>query len=152
MMETLHEGLGAKPTDHETLSALNERTEGPSNDGNETEPEIARTLSQKTVVSGPRTRNLRRTIVGTRSALRRRTISNAKIIRPLQRKLKFDVNQDDQEHDRATERKDQKHDDHISGQLHDRLPKKLSFKQRMKHFTWTWFTMTMATGGIANVL
>lgn len=28
----------------------------------------------------------------------------------------------------------------------------LNFKERVHHFTWSWYTMTMATGGIANIL
>jgi hypothetical protein len=31
-------------------------------------------------------------------------------------------------------------------------PKNLTWKQRIKHVTWAYFTVTMATGGIANVL
>ena len=32
------------------------------------------------------------------------------------------------------------------------LLEKLAWKERLRHFTWTFFTITMATGGIANVL
>lgn len=32
------------------------------------------------------------------------------------------------------------------------LPKDLPWKERIKHITWAYFTITMATGGLANVL
>lgn len=34
----------------------------------------------------------------------------------------------------------------------DKKPKHLTWKQRIKHVTWAWFTLCMATGGIASVL
>ena len=36
--------------------------------------------------------------------------------------------------------------------LSGKLLEKLHWKERIRHYTWTFFTMTMATGGIANVL
>jgi tellurite resistance protein TehA-like permease len=35
---------------------------------------------------------------------------------------------------------------------HTLAPKKVSIRDRIGCFTWTWYLMTMATGGIANVL
>jgi hypothetical protein len=34
----------------------------------------------------------------------------------------------------------------------DTPPSRLSWRKRIRHVTWAYFTLTMATGGLANVL
>lgn len=34
----------------------------------------------------------------------------------------------------------------------DTPPSRLSWRKRIRHITWAYFTLTMATGGLANVL
>ena len=36
--------------------------------------------------------------------------------------------------------------------LSEKLDEKIEWKQRIRHFTWNFFSMNMATGGVANVL
>ncbi|KIW20029.1 hypothetical protein PV08_00604 [Exophiala spinifera] len=55
---------------------------------------------------------------------------------------------DDIDTDNDPDRKQGSHDHDDEAEK----PKDLSWKQRMQHATWAWFTLTMATGGIANVL
>ncbi|KAI9840288.1 MAG: hypothetical protein M1837_001775 [Sclerophora amabilis] len=45
---------------------------------------------------------------------------------------------------------DQANEKEQTTHLSDKI--KLGFRERIKHFTWTWFTMSMATGGVANVI
>lgn len=35
---------------------------------------------------------------------------------------------------------------------HSTHPEHLPWKERLRHTSWAWFTMSMATGGLANVL
>lgn len=37
-------------------------------------------------------------------------------------------------------------------QMGEKIEEKLAWNERVRHFTWNFFSMTMATGGIANVL
>jgi tellurite resistance protein TehA-like permease len=56
----------------------------------------------------------------------------------------------------------QKHEDHGHGSgwdHHSKLPHRkdpnqpyLTFGERLRHFTWAWYTLTMATGGIATLI
>lgn len=53
----------------------------------------------------------------------------------------------------------EKHDDGHGWDYHSKVPHKkdpnqpyLPFGQRLRHFTWAWYTLTMATGGIATLI
>ena len=39
-----------------------------------------------------------------------------------------------------------------NGNMALQILEKLHWRERIRHYTWTFFTLTMATGGIANVL
>lgn len=99
----------------------------------------------KDFIEPPRRKSWNRPVVERKtSALRRRsnasTRSNPSRSRKTTRHAKF-------QDDHKSEERDEFHSG-LEKQLSSRLP----FRERMRHFTWTWFTMTMATGGIANVL
>lgn len=40
----------------------------------------------------------------------------------------------------------------LTRKVTDASASKLSWKKRIRHITWAYFTLTMATGGLANVL
>ena len=44
------------------------------------------------------------------------------------------------------------HLDPSNSSLAQSILDKLHWRERIRHYTWTFFTMTMATGGIANVV
>lgn len=47
----------------------------------------------------------------------------------------------------------QSHDDYsLNRRMTDSSASTLSWKKRIQHVTWAYFTLTMATGGLANVL
>jgi hypothetical protein len=104
---------------------------------------------------GSKVPSFKRTVAGTKSALRQRTGSlTSRSFTPTKRRpsrhAKFEDNEKNEDGD--DENAEHSPRDELRAGLEHHLPNKLSFKQRMAHFTWTWFTMTMATGGIANVL
>jgi tellurite resistance protein TehA-like permease len=61
-----------------------------------------------------------------------------------------------------TDMEKQKHDDghdHKGWDYHTKIPHRkdpnqpyLPFGERLRHFTWAWYTLTMATGGIATLI
>jgi hypothetical protein len=50
-------------------------------------------------------------------------------------------------HHDPEEEEEEEEREHHHWTVHD-----LALTERIRHFTWSWYTMTMATGGIANVL
>ena len=55
-------------------------------------------------------------------------------------------------HNRIPHARHQLNENLSSTSLAHSILEKLHWRERIRHYTWTFFTMTMATGGIANVL
>ncbi|KIW08023.1 uncharacterized protein PV09_00968 [Verruconis gallopava] len=121
-----------------------------------------RASAARSQTAGSRSRrgSIKRVVAGTKSALRQKKVPTASLRprnwRPKHARFEDNGDSPDQRNGNgngsSNEKQHQGNEDEFRAELEAYLPAKLSFKERMRHFTWTWFTMTMATGGIANVL
>lgn len=151
IMNLFEKEAGCHPPGTSAFPPLEDPFQDESEASKDSTPKPKRSTDQS-ISTHSRKRSLRRTVERTKSALRRRTISNPKAMRHLPRRLRFEDHEGGEKRSSASQNEKQEQRDDFCEQLEGQLPAKLSFKQRMRHFTWTWFTMTMATGGIANVL
>lgn len=98
------------------------------------ERNIRRSLERELIIE----RQLRADMIGLQQ---QNTPTEANII--LEREI--DVRPQQQGSTTTTRRQEESEQEH-------RDPHQVGFRDRVSCYTWTWFTMTMATGGIASVL